>query len=41
MVMPEAEGIYHSVVVPGFWLRVDWLWQTPPVLQVLRELKII
>jgi len=41
MVMPEAEGIYRSVVVPGFWLRVDWLWQTPPVLQVLRELKII
>ena len=41
MVMPEAEGIYHSAVVPGFWLCVDWLWQTPPVLQVLRELKII
>ena len=20
------EGVYHSKVLPGFWLRVDWLW---------------
>jgi hypothetical protein len=20
----------ESAAVPGFWLLVDWLWQTPP-----------
>lgn len=24
-----ADGIYRSEVVPGFWLRVDWLWRQP------------
>ena len=28
-VSPDADGRYHSVVVPGFWLRPDWLWQDP------------
>ena len=27
--LPDAEGRCHSVVLPGFWLRVDWLWQDP------------
>ncbi len=27
---PDAEGIYRARVVPGFWLRVEWLWQDPP-----------
>lgn len=26
-VLPDDEGIYHSEVVEGFWLRVSWLWQ--------------
>jgi len=25
--LTNAEGIYHSRVLPGFWLKVDWLWQ--------------
>ncbi len=29
MVMPDAEGIYRPVVLPSFWLRVEWLWQEP------------
>ncbi|MBC8234247.1 Uma2 family endonuclease [bacterium] len=29
VVLPDAEGIYYSEVVPGFWLRVSWLWQMP------------
>jgi Uma2 family endonuclease len=43
MVMPDAEGIYRSAVLPGFWLRVEWLWQEPlpPVLDVVRELGLI
>lgn len=23
------EGEYHAVVLPDFWLRVEWLWQEP------------
>ena len=22
-------GVYHSNELPGFWLRVEWLWQNP------------
>ncbi len=24
-----ATGIYHALVLPGFWLRFEWLWQEP------------
>lgn len=24
------DNIYHSTVLPGFWLDVEWLWQTDP-----------
>lgn len=27
-IKPDA-GVYRSVSVPGFWLRVDWLWSMP------------
>ncbi len=34
----DAEGIYHSAVLPGFWLRVDWLWQErPDILRAIAE----
>jgi Uma2 family endonuclease len=38
-----AEGIYRSQVLPGFWLRVAWLWQRPlpAVLSVLKELGVL
>ncbi len=29
-VPPDSEGIYRSTVLPDFWLRTDWLWQSPP-----------
>jgi Uma2 family endonuclease len=40
---PDREGIYRSIVLPGFWLKADWLWQEPlpAVLEVLRELGLI
>ncbi len=38
---PDEEGVYHSEMLPGFWLRVDWLWQPPRVLDALRELGLI
>ena len=28
-VFSGREGVYHSEVLPGFWLRVEWLWQKP------------
>ncbi len=28
-VLPDADGRYHSVALPGFWLHPDWLWQDP------------
>lgn len=38
-----VEGVYQSKVIPGFWVRVDWLWETPlpPALDLLRELGIV
>ena len=43
LVLPDAEGIYRAEVLPGFWLRVAWLWQTslPLVLDVVREWGLI
>lgn len=29
LIPPEADKSYHSPVLPGFWLRIDWLWQDP------------
>lgn len=39
----DAQGVYRSEVIPGFWLKVSWLWQRPlpRVLDVLKELKLI
>lgn len=36
-------GVFHSAVLAGLWLRVDWLWQEPlpPLLSVLREWGLI
>jgi len=39
----DTEGVYRSEVIPGFWLKVEWLWQEPlpKVLDVLRELELV
>ncbi|MCG2767570.1 MAG: Uma2 family endonuclease [Anaerolineae bacterium] len=43
LVPSDVEGVYRSVVLPNFWLRVEWLWQEPLplVLDVVRELGLI
>ncbi|MEW6366325.1 MAG: Uma2 family endonuclease [Acidobacteriota bacterium] len=41
LVEPDADGVYRSSSLSAFWLRARWLWQTPPVLQVLQELQVI
>ncbi len=40
--IPTAD-IYHSQVLPGLWISVDWLWQEPlpKLLSVLKEWKLI
>jgi Uma2 family endonuclease len=41
-VLVDDSGIFHSEVLPGFWLRIDWLWQDPPpTLQAARELGLL
>jgi Uma2 family endonuclease len=42
-VFSGREGVHHSEVLPGFWLRVEWLWQEPlpPVLAVLKALELL
>jgi Uma2 family endonuclease len=39
----DSEGFYHSEVIPGFRLKVDWLWQEPlpKILYALRQLGLI
>lgn len=38
--VPLEEGVFRSEAIPGFWLRLEWLWpeSRPRVLDVLREL---
>ena len=38
-VMPDGEGRFESRVLPGLWIRVEWLWQEPlpPLLGILKE----
>jgi Uma2 family endonuclease len=37
------EGVYRSQVLPGFWLRAEWLWQEPlpNELDVAREMGLL
>lgn len=40
---PAVDGIYHSTVLKGLWLELNWLWQkpSPTLLHVLRAWKLI
>ncbi|MBI4787986.1 MAG: Uma2 family endonuclease [Chloroflexi bacterium] len=34
-----TDGVYRSTVLPGFWLRLDWLWsESPNELSALAEI---
>ncbi len=34
----DADGIYHSIGLLGFWLREEWLWQSPmPPMSAIRK----
>ena len=37
-----SEGVFHSEILPEFFLRVEWLWrENPPTVEALKELKLI
>jgi Uma2 family endonuclease len=40
---PNADSVYHSSVIDGLWIKVDWLFQEPlpPLMDVLREWKLV
>ncbi len=39
----DADGVFHSTVLEGFWLRVEWLWlkPLPTVISILKEWRLI
>jgi Uma2 family endonuclease len=38
----DQSGVFRSTVLPGFWLRVEWLWQDPlPNLEALQALGLM
>ena len=43
VVLSDSEGKYHSIMLPGLWLQIDWLWATPlpPLLSILKAWEII
>ncbi len=43
LISPDADGLFHSTVLPNFWLKVDWLWQEslPKVLDVIRQFGLL
>jgi Uma2 family endonuclease len=40
-VIVGSDGIYRSTVVEGLWVRVEWFWRRPKMLDVLREWGLI
>jgi Uma2 family endonuclease len=35
------EGIFRSTVLKGLWLKAEWLWRRPPLVEVLKEWGLI
>jgi Uma2 family endonuclease len=36
-----SDGIYGSKILDGVWLKVEWLWERPPVIEVLKLWKLV
>lgn len=36
VVFSGSKGVYHSKVLSGFWLQVEWLWQRPPLWEIFK-----
>ena len=40
--IPIGEGgVFRSVVLEGFWLKVEWLWEPPPLLTILKQWNLV
>jgi len=39
--MAEWSNIFHSEVLAGLWLRLEWLWQEPLLETVLKDWGLI
>jgi len=41
-IKPDAQGRLHSKVLPGFWLKPEWLinYPLPPILKTLQEIMV-
>jgi Uma2 family endonuclease len=39
----DADGVFHSAVLKGVWIKVAWLWQKPlpSEISILREWGVI
>ncbi|MCS7192309.1 MAG: Uma2 family endonuclease, partial [Armatimonadetes bacterium] len=39
--LPDKRGFYHSAVLKGFRIKVEWLWQSPlpKIADVLKEIR--
>ena len=37
-ISPDTDGFFHSEIITGFRLRVEWLWELPDEFEVLRQL---
>ncbi len=35
------DGVYRSLAMKGFWLKVEWLWDRPPATEVVKELGLV
>jgi Uma2 family endonuclease len=35
------DGIFRSTVLKGLWLKAEWLWRRPPLVEVLKEWGLI
>jgi Uma2 family endonuclease len=35
------DGVFRSQVLPGLWVRIDWLWERPALMDVLKEWQLI
>ncbi|MDB5292695.1 MAG: hypothetical protein JWL69_3936 [Phycisphaerales bacterium] len=41
--LPDNDGVFHSTVIQGLWIKLEWLWQNPrpAALAVLRLWNVI
>lgn len=41
LILPDAEGKAYSSALPGFFVRVEWLWDPPKLIDALRALRVL